>query len=93
MVQHKLTRAAHSLPLLYKVFPSVESSGHDREIRVLKEEVDNATLHVVLLPLHFLFDVLLDGLRRVASVDKVLLHRSRITHVLISAHDDTSLSL
>lgn len=63
VVNHELARASDSLALHHVVLPSVESFGYDREFRVAEEKSDDALLHVVFLDVHFVFNILFDGLR------------------------------
>ena len=93
VVQDELAGSSDSLALLNILFPGVERFGHNCEVGILKEEPNDAFLHVVLLHSHLLLDVLLNGLGRIAGVDEVLLHGSCVAHVLVSSHHDLAFGL
>jgi hypothetical protein len=94
VIHHIVNGLAHLLTLHNIVLPSIERPWHDGVgIRVLVEQIDDTSLHVVALNVHLAVDVVVDVLLAVASVDQVLAHCLGIPHVLISAHNNVSLSL
>lgn len=77
-----------SFSLLDECFKLVESLGDNREVAILEEEGDDATLHVGTLLGCFGFKVFIDELWGVTHFHELGAHHLGLTGKLITLHDD-----